>query len=90
MIFTIDPVRRSGGLALFWKNSLQVEFKFSDKNLLDVQVQYGSFCFFVSYVYGDPSGIRKQYMWKRLTRIGVNRKESYMVISMIFCTMERK
>lgn len=48
-----------------------------DKNLLDVQVRFGSYSFFVSCVYGDPSGNRKQYLWERLSRIGTNRRESW-------------
>lgn len=45
MVLTIDPVGRSGGLALFWKNNVEVDFKLVDKNLLDFQVQFGSFSF---------------------------------------------
>lgn len=56
---------------------VEVEFKITDKNLLDFEVLYGSFIFFVSCGYGDPSGNRKQYLWKRLTRIGINMKGSW-------------
>lgn len=76
-VYTIDPIGRSCGITLFWKNRLEVEFKLMDKNLLDVHVLFGSYNFFVSCVYGDPSGNRKQYLWKRFSRIGTNRRESW-------------
>lgn len=76
-VFTIDPIGRNGGIALFWKNSLEVDVKFSDKNLLDVHVLFGSYGFFVSCVYGDPSENRKQYLWERLSRIGTNRRDNW-------------
>ena len=53
-IMTVDPIRYIGGLALFWKNSVNISFKFVDKNLVDSYVQFGKDSFFVSCVYGEP------------------------------------
>ena len=32
-ILTVNPIGYSGGLTLFWMNSVRLEFKFVDKNL---------------------------------------------------------
>lgn len=79
-VFTVNPVGLSGGLALFWKKGVSVEVKFADKNLLDLFVQFGAANFFVSCVYGDPSVGARGRVWERLTRIGIQRKESWCII----------
>ena len=35
---TIESIGKSGGLAIFWKNHLEIDFFFEDKNLLDLKV----------------------------------------------------
>lgn len=44
---TVEPVGYSGGLALFWKSSVEVDIKYADKNLVDCLVKFGSFSFYV-------------------------------------------
>lgn len=56
-LLTVAPVGLSGGLALLWKNSVKIDVKFIDKNLIDFGVQFGSSNYFVSCIYGEP--IRK-------------------------------
>lgn len=76
-VYTIDPIGRSGELALFWKNSVDLEFLFADKNMLDIKVEFGSVRRFVSCIYGDSAGKIRHLLWERLYRIGVNRKEAW-------------
>lgn len=52
-IFTVNPSGYSGGLAVMWKSSVEVVIKHADKNLIDFNVQFGDFRFFISCVYGD-------------------------------------
>ena len=42
---TVNPIGYSGGLALMWKNSVQIDFKFVDKHLVDCYVKFGKECF---------------------------------------------
>lgn len=42
----------SGGLAILWRHEVWVEVKFFDKYLIDCEIMYGGFKFFVSFVYG--------------------------------------
>lgn len=51
---TVAPRGYSGGLALLWKNSVIVDIKFMDKNLIDFAVQAGMHSYFVSCIYGAP------------------------------------
>lgn len=37
-IMTVNPIGYSGGLALMWKNSVNIVFKYVDKNLVDFNV----------------------------------------------------
>lgn len=50
----MEPDGFSGGLVLFWKKSVSVDLNFADKNMLDCQIHFGSFSFFVSCIYGNP------------------------------------
>ena len=76
-LFTVDPVNIGGGLALFWKNSVDVTFLYEDKNLLDVHIFYEGKQFNLSCVYGNPNVSLRHFVWERLKRIGINRKNSW-------------
>lgn len=79
-VFTVNPVGLSGGLALFWKKGVNIDFKYYDKNLLDFSVQFGEVEFFVSCVYGDPSYSSRPLLWDRLSRIGLTRTEAWCML----------
>lgn len=79
-IITVNPIGYSGGLALFWKNSVRLDFKFVDKNVVDFHVQSSIGSFFVSCVYGHPVYKERPRVWERLTRIGINRKIPWCVM----------
>ncbi|CAL9248254.1 unnamed protein product, partial [Arabidopsis halleri] len=79
-VFTVNPVGLSGGLALFWKQGVNIEFNFFDKNLLDFSVQFGEVEFSVSCVYGDPLYSSRPLLWERLSRIGVGRSEAWCML----------
>ncbi|KAG7586642.1 Reverse transcriptase zinc-binding domain [Arabidopsis thaliana x Arabidopsis arenosa] len=76
----VDPEGLSGGLALFWKASYDVEVLHSDKRIIDTKVKIGSLWFFVSFVYGDPACNLRQEVWDNLTRIGLTRNEPWFVV----------
>ncbi|XP_018478413.2 uncharacterized protein LOC108849362 [Raphanus sativus] len=73
----VDPIGLSGRLALMWKREVSVEVKFADKNIIDCCIRYRGQCFFVTFVYGEPSQQGKRKVWERLMRLGAGRKESW-------------
>lgn len=79
-VYTVDPIGTCGGLAVFWKKSVEIEVKFADKNVVDLFVQFGSHEFFVTCVYGNPNASLKNEVWERLTRISVHRSASWCIL----------
>lgn len=59
-LVTVEPVGLSGGLAVMWKDSFQVEVLSSDKRIIDLKVKFGSSSFFLTCIYGDPVVARRQ------------------------------
>lgn len=51
---TVEPIGCSGGLALLWKKSYDVEVLSSCSRIIDIRVKLGSLVFYISCVYGDP------------------------------------
>ena len=76
---TVEPEGLSGGLALLWKDSYQVEVLSSDKRIIDLKVSIGSTSFFLSCVYVDPVRARRREVWDRLTQIGLLRDEAWLL-----------
>ncbi|XP_048605541.1 uncharacterized protein LOC106393034 [Brassica napus] len=79
-ILTVNPIGYSGGLAVLWKNSVHIVFKFVDKHLVDLVVQFGKDRFFVSCVYGEPMRSNRPKLWERLSRIGAHRKDPWCMM----------
>ncbi|KAL0848127.1 hypothetical protein Bca101_021374 [Brassica carinata] len=76
---TVEPVGKSGGLAVFWKNSCRVEVLQSNRRLMDLKVTWKDKTFFLTGVYGEPVKGNRNSVWERLTRIGVDRREPWFL-----------
>jgi len=79
-IHTVEPIGMSGGLAIFWKQHVDIEFLFEDKNLLDLKISQGRQSWFVSCVYGNPKQNLRHWLLERLSEIGVTRKTAWCMI----------
>ncbi|CAN6864935.1 unnamed protein product, partial [Brassica oleracea] len=53
-ITLIPPRPNSGGLALFWKQDIDLQILSSSKNVIDTIINYKGSSFFATFVYGDP------------------------------------
>lgn len=78
-VYTVEPLGLSGGLAVFWKNSYDVEILSGDKRIIDMKVRCGPLAFFLSCVYGDPVRARRQDVWDRLVDIGLRSNEAWLL-----------
>lgn len=78
-VYTVEPVGHAGGLALFWKKSVNVKLLDVNKNMLDCIIQLGDVSFFTTCIYGPTDFKRRLALWEKLSRIGVNRQESWCV-----------
>lgn len=72
LIITMNYIGYIGGLVLFWKNSVKVDVKFFDKNLIDFNVQSETSIYFVSCV--NLVEKERKKLWERLSRILNQRK----------------
>lgn len=79
-LHTVDPQGRSGGLALYYDSSLEVDIISSSNRIIDVAAMYNGKRIFLSFVYGEPNqGLRDQ-VWERLTRMGITRDDPWFII----------
>jgi len=77
---TIEPIGKSGGLAIFLKQHLEIDFLFEDKNLLDMKISQDNMRWFLSCVYGNPKQHLRHSLLERLRIIGLTRKTAWCMI----------
>jgi exonuclease III len=70
-VFVVDPVGRSGGLALFWKDSLKVEIFNYSRHHINAIVQEGEddFRWKLTGFYGQPDTARREESWTLLRHL---------------------
>ena len=78
-VIMVEPEGLSGGLAVMWKDSHQVDVLSTDKRIIDLKVPIGSTSFFLTCVYGDPVRSRRREVWDRITQMGLQRDEAWML-----------
>ncbi|XP_042504810.1 uncharacterized protein LOC122081684 [Macadamia integrifolia] len=77
--FSIDSHRASGGLALFWKQHIDLEILSSNRHFIDSMVKLDNgIAFFLTSVYGDPVRENRQQVWDQLMQLGVERQSDWM------------
>ncbi|CAA7020289.1 unnamed protein product [Microthlaspi erraticum] len=79
-VFTVEPSGASGGLALFYNNSYDVNIVCSNKRIIDIEARYEGKVIFLSFVYGDPVVKWRDLVWERITRIGTTRTDPWFLI----------
>lgn len=78
-LFMVEPVGLSGGLAMLWKDSYQVDVLSSDIRIIDLKVTCGVSSFFLTCVYGDPVQAKRRDVWDHIVSIGLNRDEAWIL-----------
>ena len=80
-LVTVDPIGRSGGLALFYNSEYQVKVLYSSNRMNDVEAEALGKKVYLTFVYGDPVQQMREQVWERLTRYGLARSEPWFIIS---------
>lgn len=76
----MDPVGRSGGLALFYNIDYQVNILYTSNRMIDVEAIIMGHKVFLTFAYGDPVQKLREQVWERLTRYGISRTEPWFLI----------
>ncbi|CAA7018860.1 unnamed protein product [Microthlaspi erraticum] len=75
----VSPQGLSGGLVVLWKNFFSVSCISFDSRLVDLQVDYKAFQFYLSCVYGHPIPSQRNHLWEKLQRIATTRHGPWMM-----------
>lgn len=78
-VYTVEPVGKCGGLAVFWKSTVAVEVLSANKNIIDLEMQVGDKKFFATCVYGDPMESKRRKVLERMQRLNVNRRQPWCI-----------
>lgn len=70
----------SGGLAVFWRNSYEVEVMSASNRVIDTKVKQGNSVFYLTFVYGDPVRHKRRLVWNALQDIGLNRNDGLRIV----------
>lgn len=77
----IDPQGHgSGGLALFWKQNINLNVTDSCKNFINADICYENKSFRASFVYGDPEPAKRCEVWSKLTQLTLENEEPWFLI----------
>ena len=75
----VPPEGLSGGLVVLWKDYVSVSCVSSDVRMIDLQVQYKAFQFYLSCIYGHPNPKYRHHLWERLQRLAISRTGAWMI-----------
>lgn len=76
-VCTVEPRRRSRGVALIYMGEPKTVISYSDNHMIDVESSLKGHKIFMSFVYGDSVVERRHKVWKRLTRINLNQNGAW-------------
>ncbi|KAF2601996.1 hypothetical protein F2Q70_00027750 [Brassica cretica] len=65
-----DKVGLSGGLSLFWRDSVTLDVLKPSSNIIDVEIKFKGSASFVSFIYGAPVTGNKAEFWNSVSQIG--------------------
>lgn len=68
--FSVPPVGLSGGLSLFWRDSVNLDVLKSSPNIIDVEIKLKGSASFVSFIYGAPEMENRAAFWDSVSQLG--------------------
>ena len=78
--FLVTPTSSgSGGLALLWKNDIDVNILTSNPNFIDTMISFKGTSFNGTFVYGAPDWTKRQEVWDSLADISASRNAAWFL-----------
>ena len=77
--FTVPSVGLTGGLSLSWRDEIKVNILYSSPNIIDTRIEAQGTFSFVSFIYGAPNPADRPAFWSKLTEMGVDREEAWLL-----------
>lgn len=76
----VDPLSLgAGGLALFWKNNIEVEIISSCIHFIDTKIKAKGRSFYSTFLYGEPDRSKRVQVWTQLQDIALSRSGPWML-----------
>jgi len=66
-----------GGLALLWKQNLEVTILSTSQNFIDSKIKAEGKSFFATFLYGEPDRTKRKEIWNQLTALGTSREGAW-------------
>lgn len=78
----VDPIGLSGGLALWWKDGVDVDVHFKSRNLFKCIIKWPSISsrWLCSFVYAPPNWQQRVVFWDKLRRISEENKFPWLCV----------
>lgn len=78
--FLLSPsATRGGGLALFWRQDIDLQILSSNQNFIDTSISYKGTSFFSTFVYGAPEIQNRQEVWNKHSDISNTRSDAWFL-----------
>lgn len=75
--FLIPPSGLSGGLALLWRNEINLTVLSSSANFIDTEVVYKANTFFLTFIYGIPQQENRAAFWEEISLLGQGKDSAW-------------
>ncbi|KAI9126130.1 hypothetical protein K1719_002551 [Acacia pycnantha] len=79
---TVEPKGLAGGLAVWWKNSIDIDVLYKSKNIIHVVVETNSLSApkLISFIYGPPKEGERRLTWDTLRKMALNVEVAWLVV----------
>lgn len=77
--FLVPPLGVSGGLALFWKDNVEIEVLDSSPNYIDAKIKYKATTALVTFTYGPPLPENRAPFWNLLELRFASREDAWLL-----------
>ncbi|KAK9010904.1 hypothetical protein V6N11_043771 [Hibiscus sabdariffa] len=79
--FYVDPIGKSGGLALWWKEGVNITILSATKNYIDTSISIdGGLQWFCTFIYGCPNSEGKKEVWNTISKLRKGDEEPWCLM----------